>query len=111
VRRVIHHCHQFGGFVDDGCAVSPGKYGGKKSCDFNILLFGEKMGHANRVVLDERNLVELVHLAVQKVNESCRRFLHLAKLGDGCLFCFLHWQQYGKYFTRKIKYEKGTTPS
>ncbi len=36
VWRLIHKCHQFVAFVDDGGAVAPSKNGSKKSCDFNI---------------------------------------------------------------------------
>jgi hypothetical protein len=60
----MHQLHQLFAFVDDGSTITPSKNGSKKTCNFYVLFFSEKMWNANRVVFDERRFIVLIDFTV-----------------------------------------------
>ncbi len=66
IRSIIHPLHQFIGFLNDGGAVAPGKYGGKQSRDFYILFFAETMRYRNRILRDKGRMIVFKTLSFQE---------------------------------------------
>lgn len=59
VGRIRHTLQKLFAFPDYDRSVAPCKYGGKKAGDFYILLFSEKVGNANGIILNKRRLIIL----------------------------------------------------
>ena len=71
VWRLIHQCHQFIAFVDDGGTVTPGKNGSKKSCYFDVSFLAKTMRNRNRIFFNEPLLVVPLQFPVKKRFYCC----------------------------------------
>ena len=65
VRRVSHHGKKFGGFRNNGFALTPGQHRRPKRRDFNILAPYIPVWDLDRIVSNEFRPVELAGLAFQ----------------------------------------------
>ena len=64
--RLIHQCHQFIAFVDDGGAVAPGKNSSKKSSNFDVGFLAETVGDGNWILLNEPLMVVPLQFLVKE---------------------------------------------
>jgi hypothetical protein len=53
IGRIIHGCHQFVAGTDDAFSGAPGKDGGKKTSDFNILFYGKPVWNTNGIICNK----------------------------------------------------------
>jgi hypothetical protein len=66
MRRHLHTLHQFLRFIDYCGSVTPSKDCREKTGNLNIRLLRKKMGNTNRVIADEKRLIILINLFIQK---------------------------------------------
>jgi len=66
MRCIVHEPHQLFRLTDDGCPVTPGKNGGKKGGNFNVLFFGKPAGDGDGVVLHKRTTIVFIGLPFQE---------------------------------------------
>jgi hypothetical protein len=62
---VVHQCHQFLRFVDDGSTIAPGKYGSKETGYLNVLFFLKCMRNGNGITANKKRPVVFVNFFVE----------------------------------------------
>src|SRR5690606_29980365 len=65
-RHTIHPVDEFNAFVNNCFPLAPSQYGREKTHDLDILLTGEPMRNAYRIVVDKRPAIIFVYLPIKK---------------------------------------------
>jgi hypothetical protein len=66
MRRIIHQLHDFSRFIDDGCAIAPGKNGCKKTSYFNVLFFTECVWYGYGITVNKKRPIVGFNLFVEE---------------------------------------------